>query len=72
MQLSYVDTSYYGKAIIESTVNNSGPGSTVSIATDTTCWTVRESNPGGGKIFYPSRPALVPTQPPVQWVPGLS
>ena len=30
------------------------------------------SNPSGDKIFRPSRPTLGPTQPPVQWVLGLS
>jgi hypothetical protein len=37
----------------------------------TTGWAVRGSNPGGSEIFRPSGPALGPTQPPVQWVPGL-
>ena len=37
-----------------------------------TGWTVRGSNPGGGEIFRTSsdRP-MGPTQPPIQWVPGL-
>jgi len=30
------------------------------------------SNPDGDEIFRTSRPALVPTHPPVKWVPGLS
>jgi hypothetical protein len=33
----------------------------------------RSSSPGGGKNFHfsiMSRPALRPTQPPIQWVPG--
>jgi len=37
------------------------PGSSVSIA-----------NHCGDVIFRPSRPALGPTQPPLQWVPRLS
>jgi len=32
----------------------------------TTGWTVRGLNHGGGEIFRPSRPALGPTQPPLQ------
>jgi hypothetical protein len=47
-----------------------GPGSSVGIATDYRR-DGQGSNPGGDKIFRPSRPALEPTQPPVKWLPGL-
>jgi len=49
----------------------SGQFSSVGIATDYGLEGPR-SNPGGDEIFRPSRPALGPTQPPVQWVPGVS
>jgi hypothetical protein len=48
-----------------------GPGSSVGIATDYGLDGLG-LNPGGDEIFRPSRPALGPTQPPVQWVPVLS
>ena len=35
-------------------------------------WTVQRSNPIEGEIFHAGRPVLRPTQPSVQWVPGLS
>jgi len=48
-----------------------GLGSSVGTATyyglDGPGW-----NPGGDEIFRSSRPALGPTQSPVEWVPGLS
>ena len=44
-----------------------GPGSSVGIATDYGL-DGPGSNPGGDKIFRPSRPALGPTQLPVKWV----
>ena len=48
-----------------------GPGSSVGIASDYGM-DGPGSNPGGDENFRPFRPALGPTQPPVQWVPGLS
>ena len=50
---------------------NFWPGSSVGIATDYGL-DGPGSNPGGDEIFRPSRPALGPTRPPVQWIPGLS
>jgi len=48
-----------------------GPGSSVGKVTDYGLDGPR-SNPGGDEIFRLSRPALGPTQPPVQWVLGRS
>ena len=48
-----------------------GPGSSVGTAIDYGL-DGPGSNPGEDEIFRPSRPALGPTQPPIQWVPGLS
>jgi len=53
------------------TLLQSGPGSSVGIANDYRL-DGPGLNPGADEIFCPSTPALEPTQPPVQWVPGLS
>ena len=71
-KLTIVWVLYYVYLRIFMTYSTScGPGSSVGKATDYGLDGPR-SNPGGDGILGPSRPALRPTQPPVQWVPGLS
>ena len=50
---------------------NCGLGNSVSIATDYGL-DGPGSSPGEDEIFRPSRPAVGPIQPPVNWVPVLS
>jgi len=52
-------------------ISGHGPGSSVGIVNDYGL-DGPGSNTSGDEIFRPSRPALGPTQPPVQWVSGLS
>jgi hypothetical protein len=53
------------------TVKHSGSGSSVGIGTDYGLHGPGIES-GGDEIFRSTRPALGPTQPPVQWVSGLS
>jgi hypothetical protein len=49
-----------------------GPGSSVGIATDYRLEGSGIESQCGRDFSHMSKPALGPTQPPVQWVPGFS
>jgi hypothetical protein len=58
--------------LVEVTLMLCGPDSVVGIGTSYGLGGLRIESRWGRDFPHLSRPALGPTQPPVQWVPGLS
>ena len=51
--------------------SNRGAGITQMVKRLAKGWKGREINPVGANVPHASRPALEPTQPPIQWAPDL-